>query len=97
MVDMAAEGPPHLRDPVRGGVGPGEVLLAGEQAPEQERSRGTNAGVIGHDQMRAANSLEHPVVESHSSHLRPDETQNRAVPVHRHQRRKLSGGPALVN
>ena len=51
LVDVAAEGPPHLRDPVRGGVGPGQILLAGEHAPEQEGPCGSGSGVVNHNEM----------------------------------------------
>ena len=43
---VAAEGPPHVGDNVGSGVGPGQILLAGEQASEEERSGRPNTWII---------------------------------------------------
>ena len=97
MVQMAAERPPHSDHALRGAVGPGEVLVAGEQPAEQERARRTRLGIGRHRQMRTADPAKLAVVELQASHLRADESEDAAFVIDRHERRELRVGPRGVD
>ena len=63
MVEVAAEGLPHLGDLLVRGVGDREVLAGGERAAQQQRSGGAAAAVGGDGELRDADATQVAIAE----------------------------------